>query len=87
MFLSKGKLLDTGQRRSMVMITMGSFSLAPLLAFDPDVPADARASLRAAIEAAPGDRAAHLASAARSLHRATALDCAEARELVGLPTP
>ncbi len=67
------------------MITMGSFSLAPLLAVDPDVPADVRAALRAAFVAAPGDRATHLATAARSLHRATALDCADVRELIGLP--
>ena len=67
------------------MITMGSFSLAPLLAFDPDVPADARAALRAAFVAAPDDRATHLATAARSLHRALALDCADVRELIGLP--
>jgi hypothetical protein len=64
---------------------MGSFSLAPLLAFDPDVPADARASLRAARVAAPDARAAHLADAARAIHRALPLDCADVRELIGLP--
>ena len=64
---------------------MGSFSLAPLLAFDPDVPADARDALRAARVAAPADRAAHLAAAARSMHDALPLDCADVRELIGLP--
>ena len=62
-----------------------SLSMAPLLRHSPDVPASVRAELAAA-SAVPGpDRDEHLARAASLLHRAVAIDCADALELVGLP--
>jgi hypothetical protein len=64
---------------------MPSFSIAPLLVYGDLVPADARALLRDAMAAPEPARTPLLESAARILHRETALDCADARELVGLP--
>lgn len=61
-------------------------SLLPLLIHHDEVPAAARAALRALDRAGGGDdeRRAHLETAARALCRETELDCADARELVGL---
>jgi len=62
------------------------FSMAALLMHDVDVPAGAREALRAAHKAAaPEDRIDHLVTAARLLLEQLPLDCADARELVGLP--
>jgi hypothetical protein len=63
-----------------------SLSMVPLLMHSPDVPASVRAELRAADGATREHRDEHLARAASLLHRAVALDCADALELVGLPT-
>ncbi len=61
-----------------------SFSLAGLLMFEEDVPATVRAALRAAFRGPARDRRLHLEAAARALHHETQLDCADAKELVGL---
>jgi len=61
-----------------------SISLAPLLVHSDTIPASARRALRAAHDGPTVERGAHLESAARILHRELALDCADARELVGL---
>jgi len=61
-----------------------SFSIAPLLLHAEAVPAAARRALRAALDGPSGNRGAHLEQAARILHRELALDCVDARELVGL---
>jgi hypothetical protein len=61
-----------------------SFSLASLLMFEDDVPAAARAALRAALRAPRGRQRIHLEAAAHSLYRDARLDCADARALVGL---
>ena len=61
-----------------------SFSLLPLLIFEEDVPPVARAALREARLAPPEQRATLLATAAQALYRDANLDCADARELVGL---
>jgi hypothetical protein len=61
-----------------------SFSIAPLLIHAESVPASARRALRAAQHAPSKDRGAHLEQAARILHQELALDCTDARELVGL---
>ena len=61
-----------------------SFSLARLLVVEEDVPVGARIALRAAAGAPDGERDVHLEAAARSLFRDAHLDCADARELVGL---
>jgi hypothetical protein len=45
-----------------------------------------RQALRAAHDGPSGERGRHLESAARILHRELALDCGDARELVGLTT-
>ena len=63
---------------------MTSFSVAPLLIHSKNVPALARHALRAALDAPAHERRPHLESAARILHHELALDCADARELVGL---
>jgi len=60
------------------------FSVAPLLIASDSVPAGARHALRAAYELPPAERVPHLETAARVLHRELGLDCADARELVGL---
>jgi hypothetical protein len=61
-----------------------SFSIAPLLLHAEAVPASVRRALRAAQDGPSSDRGAHLEQAARILHRELALDCLDARELVGL---
>lgn len=61
-----------------------TLSLVPLLLFDDDVPASARVALREAYLAPADERQAHLEIAARALYREANLDCADARELVGL---
>lgn len=61
-----------------------SFSLAPLLMVEDDVPATVRAALRAASRAPRSERCLHLRAAARALHHEAQLDCADAKELVGL---
>lgn len=61
-----------------------SFSMAPLLMYSPDVPANVRDELRAAYAADPGQRTELLISAARMLHQELGLDCSDVRELVGL---
>jgi hypothetical protein len=60
------------------------FSMAPLLMHDPDVPRLVREALRAAHVADPSDRIARLERVAKMLREAVDLECAEARELVGL---
>ena len=62
-----------------------SFSLAPLLLNSPDLPLPARDALAAALASAPEQRTRHLIRAARALVHELPLDCADARELVGLP--
>lgn len=61
------------------------FSLAPLLIHNPDVPSNVRDALRTAYEVSADRRDDHLAAAARVMARELALECADARELVGLP--
>ena len=61
-----------------------SLSLLPLLVVEEDVPAAARASLRKAKHASVPERRALLLEAAASLYREVHIDCADARELVGL---
>ena len=62
-----------------------AFDLSPLLIHSESVPPEAREQLKNASLAAPPDRAAALEAVARTLYRAAELDCADARELVGLP--
>ncbi|HTM19141.1 MAG TPA: hypothetical protein VL172_01485 [Kofleriaceae bacterium] len=62
-----------------------SLSLVPLLVHSNDVPVEVRAELRAAQGAAPDGREEHLVRAARLLFARGELECAEVRELVGLP--
>ena len=61
-----------------------TLNLVPLLLFDDDVPASARVALREAYMAPAEERQLHLENAARALYREANLDCADARELVGL---
>lgn len=61
-----------------------SFSLAALLMVEEDVPATARAALRAATRAPAAEQRLHLKAAATALYREAHLDCEDARELVGL---
>ena len=61
-----------------------SLSLLPLLLVEDGVPASARAALREANDAPPHERQLHLEAAARALYQDAHLDCADARELVGL---
>lgn len=60
-----------------------SLSMLSLLVHEDDVPASARAALRAAY-ASPEPRRDLLESAARILHRDADLACEDARALVGL---
>jgi hypothetical protein len=60
------------------------FSLAPLLIHDPAVPPRAREALRASTWGPAEDREKALELAARVIYHETDLDCAEARDLVGL---
>jgi hypothetical protein len=62
-----------------------SFSMAPLLMYSPDLPAPIRDELRAAYAVEPAQRDGHLAAAARLIHAELAVECGDARELVGLP--
>lgn len=62
------------------------FTMAPLLMHSDSVPAEAREALKRAHQGPEEHRAAQLESAARVLYRETELDCAEARDLVGLPS-
>jgi hypothetical protein len=61
-----------------------SLSMLSLLMFEDDVPAAARAALQAATEAPADRRRSLLEAAAHALYREADLDCADARELVGL---
>jgi len=61
-----------------------SLSMAPLLMHSEQVPAEARAAIRAAYDAPPQDRKEWLEAAALVLHQATGLACSDVRELVGL---
>jgi hypothetical protein len=61
-----------------------SLSLAPLLLESTDVPLTARRALREAQRSPKERREPLLEAAARSLYREVGLDCADARELVGL---
>jgi hypothetical protein len=62
-----------------------SLSMAPLLMYSEEVPAEAREAIRAAYEGRPEERRAGLESAARILHRRTDLECRDVRDLMGLP--
>ena len=64
-----------------------TFSMAPLLMHSPDLPHTVREELRAALAMEPMQprRDEHLAAAARLLNEELAIDCSDARELVGLP--
>ena len=59
-------------------------SLLPILLYSDEVPESARDALLAATAAPAGEQRPHLEAAARALYRETLLDCADARELVGL---
>ena len=59
-------------------------SLLPILLHSDDVPASARDALLAASVAPVDEQRTHLEAAARALFRDAQLDCADARELVGL---
>jgi hypothetical protein len=61
-----------------------SFSVAPLLMHSESVPSSVRKALRAAHDGPKGERSQHLEAAADILYRELALDCGDARELVGL---
>jgi hypothetical protein len=61
-----------------------SLSLVSLLMYEEDVPATVRTALREATAAPADQRPALLEVAARALYRDAQLDCADARELVGL---
>jgi hypothetical protein len=60
------------------------FSMGPLLIHSTDIPATVREALQAAYAAEPEDQEDLLAQAAKLLHRATDLECADVKELVGL---
>ena len=62
-----------------------SLSIAPLLMYSEQVPAEARDAIRAAYDGPPEHRTASLEAAARVLHQATGLGCSDVLELVGLP--
>lgn len=62
-----------------------SLSMAPLLMHSDQIPSEARDAIRAAYDSPPALRVARLESAARVLHHTTGLECADVRELVGLP--
>jgi len=62
-----------------------SFSMAPLLIHSPDLPLTVREELRAAMSTESAHRDEHLIAAARLLNEHLAIDCSDARELVGLP--
>jgi hypothetical protein len=58
--------------------------IAKLLIHSEDVPPAARAALSTAFDGPQDERCDNLVQAARSLHFDAGLDCADARELVGL---
>ncbi|MDX2087724.1 MAG: hypothetical protein SFX73_07735 [Kofleriaceae bacterium] len=58
--------------------------MGPLLIHSADVPAYVREALQAAYAAEPDEQETLLNQAARLLHRATDLECADVKELVGL---
>ena len=60
-------------------------SMAPLLLHSSDIPLHVREALRTAISAEPDERASRLESAAYLLHQELELECADVRELFGLP--
>lgn len=62
------------------------FSMGPLLIHSADIPATVREALQAAYAAEPDAQEDLLAQAAKLLHRATDLECADVRELIGLTT-
>ncbi len=64
-----------------------NLSVAPLLIHEEDVPAAARAAVKAAYEAPLGERDRMLESAARVVYRETDLDCDDVRDLFGLEGP
>lgn len=68
-------------------MNLTTFSMAPLLMNSPDLPHTVREELRAALAMEPmqRERDEHLAAAARMLYEELAIDCSDARELVGLP--
>ncbi len=61
-----------------------SISIASLLIHDDGVPASVRSAIRDALGSPEDSREPLLEAAARILYRETAVDCADARELVGL---
>jgi hypothetical protein len=61
-----------------------SISIANLLVHDDGVPAAARAAIRDALGSPAQAREPLLEAAARILYRETDVNCADARELVGL---
>lgn len=61
-----------------------NLSMIPLLMHSPDLPAEVRHALSAAQAADPEQRDDHLVVAARLMHDQLAVDCNDARELVGL---
>jgi hypothetical protein len=61
-----------------------SFSMGPLLIHSTDVPREVREALQAAYAAEAAAQPALLQQAAHLLHRATGLECADVRELVGV---
>lgn len=65
-------------------MSVSTFSMASLLAYDDLVPTRVREALRAASSAPADEKEASLTSAARLLYRETGVDCADARELLGL---
>jgi hypothetical protein len=60
-------------------------SLTPILMHSDAVPAEVRSALRAASEAPPERKKHELRVAARTLSQVTDLNCAEIKELIGLP--
>jgi hypothetical protein len=60
-------------------------SLAPILMHSDAVPSEVRSALRSASNGPPEHRKAELKLAARTLYQVTDLDCADVRELLGLP--
>lgn len=61
-----------------------AISMMPLLIHSEALSHEVRAALKAAVVAAPDARSAELETAARLLHRESALDCTDVRDLMGL---
>ena len=68
---------------AMDVLDLGRY-FASLLLVEEDVPATVRVALRAASRAPARERRLHLKAAARALNLEAHLDCADAKELVGL---